>query len=143
MDAIGHWIGGRAVGGLSGRTAPVHDPARGVQTGDVALASAAEVQDAVKVARDAAAPWAESSLSRRATAMFRLRELLDGRRADLAALVTREHGKVRADALGEVARGLECVEFACGIPQLLKGTLSSEVASGVDVHTLLQPVGAW
>jgi malonate-semialdehyde dehydrogenase (acetylating) / methylmalonate-semialdehyde dehydrogenase len=141
MEHIGHWIGGRAVDGVSGRTAPVYDPARGVQVAEVALASAAEVADATKAAREAAAAWGESSLSRRAAAMFRLRELLNRRRDDLAARVTREHGKVRSDALGEVARGLECVEFACGIPQLLKGTLSTEVSTGVDVHTVLQPVG--
>jgi malonate-semialdehyde dehydrogenase (acetylating)/methylmalonate-semialdehyde dehydrogenase len=141
METIRHWIGGRAVDGVSGRTSPVYDPARGEQVAEVALASAAEVADALKVAREAAAVWGESSLSRRATAMFRLRELLDGHRDDLAALVTREHGKVRSDALGEVARGLECVEFACGIPQLLTGSMSAEVSTGVDVHTLLQPVG--
>jgi malonate-semialdehyde dehydrogenase (acetylating)/methylmalonate-semialdehyde dehydrogenase len=141
MEHIGHWIGGRAVDGVSGRTAPVYDPARGVQVAEVALASAAEVADVTKAAREAAVAWGESSLSRRAAAMFRLRELLDRRRDELAARVTREHGKVRSDALGEVARGLECVEFACGIPQLLKGTLSSEVSTGVDVHTVLQPVG--
>jgi malonate-semialdehyde dehydrogenase (acetylating)/methylmalonate-semialdehyde dehydrogenase len=141
MERIGHWVGGRAVEGVSGRAAPVYDPARGVQVAEVTLASAAEVADVTKTAREAAAAWGESSLSRRAAAMFRLRELLDRRRDDLAARVTREHGKVRSDALGEVARGLECVEFACGIPQLLKGTLSSEVSTGVDVHTVLQPVG--
>jgi malonate-semialdehyde dehydrogenase (acetylating)/methylmalonate-semialdehyde dehydrogenase len=141
METIRHWIGGRAVDGVSGRTSPVYDPARGEQVAEVALASAAEVADALKVAREAAAVWGESSLSRRATAMFRLRELLDGHRDDLAALVTREHGKVRSEALGEVARGLECVEFACGIPQLLTGSMSAEVSTGVDVHTLLQPVG--
>ena len=138
---IGHWIGGRRVDGVSGRTAPVYDPARGIQVDEVALASAAEVADALKVAREAAATWAESSLSTRAAALFKLRELLDQHRDDLAALITREHGKVRLDALGEVARGLECVEFACGIPHLLKGTLSTEVSSGVDVHTIHQPVG--
>ena len=138
---IGHWVGGRPVAGTSGRTAPVHDPARGVQTGEVTLATAAEVADVVKVARDAAASSGDSSLSARAAALFRLRELVDARTEDLAAVITSEHGKVRADALGEVARGLECVEFACGIPHLLKGTHSSEVSSGVDVHTILQPVG--
>ena len=138
---IGHFIGGRAVPGTSGRTAPVFDPARGEQVAEVALASAAEVADAVKVAAAAAREWGESSLSRRAGLLFRLRELIDGHRDDLAAAVTREHGKVHADALGEVARGLECVEFACGIPHLLKGTLSSEVSTGVDVHTILQPLG--
>ncbi|HKE74845.1 MAG TPA: CoA-acylating methylmalonate-semialdehyde dehydrogenase [Acidimicrobiales bacterium] len=138
---VTHWIGGRPVPGASGRTAPVYDPARGEQVAEVALASAAEVDAAVKQAADAAGEWGETSLSRRAAVMFRLRELLDGRRDDLAAAITREHGKVRSDALGEVARGLECVEFACGIPHLLKGTLSAEASGGVDVHTLLQPLG--
>ncbi len=141
MDTIGHWIGGRSVAGTSGRTAPVYDPARGVQTGEVALASAAEVDEAVKIAVDAASSWGESSLSRRATAMFRLRELLDAHRDDLAAIVTREHGKVLSDAQGEVARGLENVEFACGIPHLLKGSHSAEASTGVDVLTVPEPIG--
>ncbi len=141
MRQIAHWVAGDAVTGTSGRTAPVFDPARGVQTGEVALASAAEVDGAVKTARGAAAAWADSSLSTRAAHLFRLRELLDRNRDELAALITSEHGKVRADALGEVARGLECVEFACGIPHLLKGAHSAEVSTGVDVHTVLQPVG--
>jgi len=141
MTAIGHWVGGKAVAGTSGRVAPVHDPARGVLTGEVALASAAEVDAAVATARQAAATWGASPSSRRATLMFRLRELIDTRRDDLAALVTREHGKVLDDARGEVARGLDNVEFACGIPHLLKGSHSSEVSSGIDVHTVLQPIG--
>ena len=141
MDTIGHWIGGERTAGTSTRTSPVHDPARGVQTGEVVLASAADVDDVVKVARDGFRTWRESSLSRRSTALFRLRELLDSHRDDLAALVTAEHGKVRSDALGEVARGLECVEFACGIPHLLKGARSAEASTGVDVHTVLEPVG--
>jgi len=141
MEQIGHWIGGRAVAGASGRTAPVYDPARGVQTAEVALASAAEVDGAVKLAADAAAAWGETPSVRRSGMLFRLRELLDAQRDDLAAIVTREHGKVRADAQGEVARGLDNVEFACGIPHLLKGAHSAEVSGGVDVHTVLQPVG--
>ena len=141
QETIGHWIGGRPVAGTSGRTAPVHDPARGEQTAQVALASAAEVDDAVKVAAGAAATWGASSLSRRAGALFRLRELLDAHRDDLAALVTRQHGKVLDDARGEVARGIDNVEFACGIPHLLNGSHSAEVSGGVDVHTVLEPVG--
>ena len=128
MQTIRHWIGGRAAEAPSGRTAAVYDPARGTQVAEVALASATEVADALKVAREAAPTWGESSLSRRVAAMFRLRELLDQHRDGLAALVTREHGKVRTDALGEVARGIECVEYACGIPQLLKGSISAEVS---------------
>jgi malonate-semialdehyde dehydrogenase (acetylating)/methylmalonate-semialdehyde dehydrogenase len=141
VTTIGHWIGGRAVAGTSDRTSPVHDPARGVRTAEVALATAAEVDAAVAAAVDAAVTWGASSTSRRAGLLFRLRELVDAHRDDLAALVTREHGKVLDDARGEVARGLENVEFACGVPQLLKGSRSSEVATGVDVHTVLQPVG--
>ena len=141
MQTITHWIGGKRVAGNSGRTGPVYDPARGVQTAEVVFATAAEVGDVVKVAADAAATWSTSPLSKRAAAMFRLRELIDGHRDELAALITSEHGKVRSDALGEVARGLDCVEFACGIPHLLKGSHSSEVSTGIDVHTVLQPVG--
>jgi malonate-semialdehyde dehydrogenase (acetylating) / methylmalonate-semialdehyde dehydrogenase len=141
VDAIGHWIGGAPVAGTSGRVAPVYDPARGQQTGEVALASTAEVDAAVADAVAAAGEWGTSSTTRRAGLLFRLRELLDGHRDDLAAIVTREHGKVLDDARGEVARGLDNVEFACGIPHLLKGSHSSEVSTGVDVHTLLQPLG--
>ncbi len=141
MQTIGHWIAGRAVEGTSGRRSPTYDPARGEQTGEVTLATADEVGEVVAVARRAAAEWGTSPLSRRTGLFFRLRELIDAHRDDLAALVTSEHGKVRSDAAGEVARGLECVEFACGLPHLLKGGHSAEVSTGVDVHTVLQPVG--
>jgi malonate-semialdehyde dehydrogenase (acetylating)/methylmalonate-semialdehyde dehydrogenase len=141
MREIGHWVGGEAVPGASGRTGPVYDPARGVQTAEVALASAAEVDRAVAAAVSASAEWGAMPSSRRAGLLFRLRELLDAHQGDLAAIVTREHGKVLADAQGEVARGLENLEFACGVPHLLKGAHSSEVSTGVDVHTVLQPVG--
>src|SRR6476661_2389601 len=141
QGTIGHWIGGRAVGGASGRSAPVYDPARGVAVAEVALASASEVADVVKVAVDAAEAWGATPLSRRVPMLFRLRELLDGHRDELAKIITSEHGKVHDDALGEVARGIECVEFACGIPTLLAGSMSREVATGVDVHTVLEPVG--
>ena len=117
------------------------DPAIGTQTGSVALAGPADVEQAVGVARSAAAEWAASSLSARAAALFAWRELLDRHRGELAGLVTAEHGKVLSDAAGEVARGIENVEFACGIPHLLKGSHSSEVSSGVDVHTALEPLG--
>jgi malonate-semialdehyde dehydrogenase (acetylating)/methylmalonate-semialdehyde dehydrogenase len=141
VRTLEHWIGGRAVVGTSGRTGPVYDPARGLQTGEVGLASAAEVDDAVKVAAAAAVTWGTSPLSSRAGYLFRLRELIDSHRDELAAAITGEHGKVRSDALGEVARGLDCVEFACGIPHLLKGSHSAEVSAGIDVHTVLQPLG--
>jgi malonate-semialdehyde dehydrogenase (acetylating) / methylmalonate-semialdehyde dehydrogenase len=141
MTSIGHWIAGKHVSGTSGRAGTVYDPARGVPQAEVAFASSAEVDDVVKVAVDAAAAWGDSPSGRRAGAMFALRELIDANRTDLASAVTREHGKTLADARGEVDRGLECVEFACGIPHLLKGSHSSQVSSGIDVHTLLQPVG--
>ncbi|MFZ0248632.1 MAG: CoA-acylating methylmalonate-semialdehyde dehydrogenase [Acidimicrobiales bacterium] len=138
---IGHFIGGRAVPGLSGRTAPVYDPARGVQTAEVALASVAEVDAVVASAVEASGDWRSSSLTRRASLLFRLRELLDANRGELAAAVTREHGKVLEDARGEVARGIENVEFACGIPNLLKGSSNSEISTGVDIRTVLEPLG--
>jgi malonate-semialdehyde dehydrogenase (acetylating)/methylmalonate-semialdehyde dehydrogenase len=141
METIGHWIGGRPVPGTSGRSGPVFDPARGQQAAEVALASTPEVDEAVKNSVDAARDWGVSSLNARASLLFRLRELIDSHRNDLAAAITREHGKVLSDSQGEVARGLECVDFACGVPHLLKGSYSSEVSTGVDVHTILQPLG--
>ncbi len=141
MQSIEHWVGGRVTPGTSGRTSPVFDPALGRQTKAVSLASAAETDAAVQNAVDAAATWRESPLGQRTDRMFRLRELIVTRHQDLARLVSEEHGKVVTDAGGEVARGLECVEFACGIPQMLKGSHSSEVSNGVDVHTVLHPVG--
>ncbi len=141
VDSIEHWVGGRRIPGTSGRVAPVFDPALGVQTKTVSLASAAETDDVVQCAVDAASQWHLSSLGQRTDMLFRLRELIVTHRDELAALVSQEHGKVVTDAAGEVARGLECVEFACGVPQMLKGSHSSEVSTGVDVHTALHPVG--
>jgi malonate-semialdehyde dehydrogenase (acetylating)/methylmalonate-semialdehyde dehydrogenase len=141
MKMIGHLVGGKATPGASGRFGPVYDPAVGEQTASVALASADEVADVVSVAAAAAKEWSASSLSARAAALFRLRELIDRNSAELAALITAEHGKVLSDAAGEVARGLENVEFACAIPHLLKGAHSTEVSNGVDVHTVHQPLG--
>src|ERR1700722_11512905 len=138
---IGHWVDGRAVPGTSGRTAPVYDPARGIQTAEVALASPAEVDAVVGSAVEASHEWGSSSLTRRASLLFRLRELLDANRDALAAAVTREHGKVLEDARGEVARGIENVEFACGIPNLLKGSSNSEISTGIDIRTVLEPLG--
>ncbi|HWD54635.1 MAG TPA: CoA-acylating methylmalonate-semialdehyde dehydrogenase [Acidimicrobiales bacterium] len=141
MRELEHFVGGKSVAGTSGRRAPVFDPARGVQSANVPLASVAEVDSAAQVAKEAAAEWGAGSLSARAATLFRLRELLSNASADLAAAVTAEHGKVLSDAAGEVARGLENIEFACGIPHLLKGAHSTEVSSGVDVHTVLEPLG--
>jgi malonate-semialdehyde dehydrogenase (acetylating)/methylmalonate-semialdehyde dehydrogenase len=137
---IGHLIGGES-GAAFSRTAPVFNPATGQQTAEVALASAAEVDRAVSVAEEAFQAWRNTSLTKRAGVMFRFRALLDAHRDDVAAAITAEHGKVLADAAGEVDRGLECVEFACGIPHLLKGGHSAQASTGVDVHELKQPLG--
>jgi len=141
MRELEHHIGGKSMAGTSGRHGPVFDPARGVQTARVPLASAAEVAGAVDVAREAAAEWGSGSLSARTATLFRLRDLVSRASSDLAKAVTAEHGKVLSDAAGEVARGIENIEFACGIPHLLKGSHSTEVSSGVDVHTVLEPLG--
>ena len=143
MQRIGHLVAGRRLDepGPGARTSPVFDPATGEQTAEVLLASEAQIDDTVAAARAAFAEWRSSSLARRTEIMFRFRELLDRHRDDLAALVTAQHGKVTADALGEIARGIENVEFACGIPQLLKGEYSEQVAGGVDVYSIRQPLG--
>jgi malonate-semialdehyde dehydrogenase (acetylating) / methylmalonate-semialdehyde dehydrogenase len=141
MKRINHWIDGRLVAGTSGRQGPVFNPALGEQTGVVDFASDAEVDAAVASARAAFAGWRGTSLVKRAEVLFNLHELIDANRKEIAALITAEHGKVLADAEGEVARGLENVEFACGLPQLLKGGYSEQAAAGVDVYSILQPLG--
>lgn len=138
---ISHWIDGRASAGTSGRTAPVFNPATGAQTGEVDLASASEVDAAVARAAEAARSWRQASLSRRSAVLFAFRELLHQRSDELAAIITAEHGKVLSDAAGEIARGLENVEFATGVPQLLKGGFSEQAATGVDVYNIRQPLG--
>ena len=141
LEQIGHYIGGRRVAGTSGRSAPVFNPALGVAAMEVALASADETRAAIQSARGALAEWSETPALRRARVLFRFRELIEKHADELAALITREHGKVLADARGEVTRGLEIVEFACGIPQLLKGEYSDAVGRGIDSWSLRQPVG--
>ncbi len=141
ITPIHHWIGGAPVPGTSGRTGPVFNPARGVQTGAVDLASAAEVDAAVQAAKAAFVSWRSMSLARRAELMFRVRELVHGHKEEIAKLLVAEHGKVLSDALGEVTRGLEVIEFACGIPQLLKGDFSEQASTGIDVYSIRQPVG--
>ncbi|WP_433291604.1 CoA-acylating methylmalonate-semialdehyde dehydrogenase [Actinoplanes sp. CA-030573] len=141
MKRIAHWIGGAEHAGTSGRVGPVFNPATGEQTGEVDLASAAEVDAAVASATEAARAWREASLSRRSAVLFKFRELLADRAGDLAAVITGEHGKVLADAAGEVARGLENAEFATGIPHLMKGAYSEQASTGVDVYSIRQPLG--
>jgi malonate-semialdehyde dehydrogenase (acetylating) / methylmalonate-semialdehyde dehydrogenase len=141
LERINHWIGGKVVPGSSGRAGPVFNPATGEQTHEVDLASAEEVRSAVDAATDAFPAWRSTSLSKRADILFRIRELLEQRKPELARIVTSQHGKVLSDAAGEVQRGLENVEFACGIPNLLKGGFSEQVATGVDVYSIRQPLG--
>jgi malonate-semialdehyde dehydrogenase (acetylating) / methylmalonate-semialdehyde dehydrogenase len=141
MTRIPHWIDGRRHPGRSGRHAPVYNPATGGESGQVDLASRDEVDDAVAGAVAAAAGWRSSSLSKRSGVLFAFRQLLHDRADDLAAVITAEHGKTHDDALGEITRGLENVEFAAGVPQLLKGGFSEQAATGVDVFSIRQPLG--
>jgi malonate-semialdehyde dehydrogenase (acetylating)/methylmalonate-semialdehyde dehydrogenase len=140
-NRISHWIDGARSVGTSGRTSPVYNPATGLQSGDVDLASAAEVSAAVASAKAAAREWRGASLSRRSGVLFAFRELLHNGVDELAKIVTAEHGKVLSDAQGEIARALENVEFACGVPQLMKGGFSEQAATGVDVYSIRQPLG--
>jgi len=141
LERVSHWIGGRRVGGTSGRSGPVYDPARGVVARTVDFASVEEVDAAVAAAKAAFPAWRATSLSRRTDVLFRIRNLVEANRKELAALLTAEHGKVTADALGEIARGLENLEFACGIPNLVKGGFSEQASTGVDVYQIRQPLG--
>ncbi|HET8768226.1 MAG TPA: CoA-acylating methylmalonate-semialdehyde dehydrogenase, partial [Pedococcus sp.] len=138
---IPHWVDGRRHEGTSGRTSPVYNPATGETSGEVDLASVEEVDAAVASARAAAREWRHSSLSQRAGVLFAMRELLHSRTDELAAIITAEHGKVLSDAAGEIARGLENVEFATGVPNLLKGGYSEQASTGVDVYSIRQPLG--
>jgi malonate-semialdehyde dehydrogenase (acetylating) / methylmalonate-semialdehyde dehydrogenase len=138
---IPHWVDGKRWDGTSSRTSPVFDPASGSVTAEVRLASASDVATAVGSARAAFAEWRRTSLSRRTQVLFAFRELLADHREDLARIVTAQHGKVYADALGEVGRGLDVVEFACGVPHLVKGGHSEQVATDVDVHSVRHPLG--
>ncbi|HEX5579236.1 MAG TPA: CoA-acylating methylmalonate-semialdehyde dehydrogenase, partial [Candidatus Limnocylindria bacterium] len=141
LDRVNHWIGGRLVPGTSGRQGPVYNPATGQVARHVDFATAEEVDAAVRVAREAFPAWRASSLSKRTEILFRIRNLVDEHRADIAAYLTAEHGKVPTDAQGEVARGLENLEFACGIPHLLKGSYSEQASTGIDVYQIRQPLG--
>ncbi len=141
LERLGHFVDGRRVPGNSGRFAPVFNPALGVATLQVAMASAAETQAAIASAAAALPEWAATPPLRRARVMFRFRELIEQHSEELASIITREHGKVLPDARGEVTRGLEIVEFACGIPHLLKGEYSDAVGRDIDSWSLRQPVG--
>ena len=138
---IAHWIGGSTYAGRSGRTGDVYDPALGRVTGRVRLADPGDVDAAVSAARHALPGWSGTSLARRTNVLFEFRRLLVEHSGDLAAAITAEHGKVLTDAAGEVQRGLEVVDFACGVAHLLKGGHTENAATGVDVHSVKQPVG--
>ncbi len=141
MRVIDHWINGALVPSTSGRTSPVYNPATGKQQASVGLASVAEVDAAVAAAKEAFKSWRLASLSKRSDIMFAFRELANANRAKIIELVSIEHGKVPSDAAGELARGMENIEFACGIPALLKGGFSEQVSGGVDVYSIKQPLG--
>src|SRR5918996_247411 len=138
---ITHFIDGKPVVDTPDRTGEVFNPAAGTVAGHVAFADSEMIDRAVASARDALATWRQSSLAQRTEVLFAYRELLLTRRMDLAAVITAEHGKTLDDAAGEVNRGLEVVEYVCGLPQLLKGAYSEQVSRGVDTYSIKQPVG--
>ncbi|MEZ5116302.1 MAG: CoA-acylating methylmalonate-semialdehyde dehydrogenase [Candidatus Nanopelagicales bacterium] len=138
---ITHWIDGKPFGGVAERQGEVFDPATGELTARVDFATVSVMDEAVAAAKAAFPGWRDTSLTKRSQVLFAFRELLNSRKEELAAIITSQHGKVLSDALGEVTRGLEVVEFACGIPHLLKGGFSEGVSSGVDVYSIRQPLG--
>jgi malonate-semialdehyde dehydrogenase (acetylating)/methylmalonate-semialdehyde dehydrogenase len=141
VERISHWIGGKVVPGESGRTGPVYNPATGEQTHEVDFATTEEMDAAVATAAEAFPAWRATSLSKRADILFRIRELLEQRKPELARILTSQHGKVLSDAAGEIQRGIENIEYACGIPNLMKGGFSEQVATGVDTYSIRQPLG--
>ncbi|MGO1396904.1 MAG: CoA-acylating methylmalonate-semialdehyde dehydrogenase [Brevibacterium yomogidense] len=142
MNTISHWINGQTVAESDGaRFGDVVNPATGVNSGRVALASADRSREAITAAAEAFPAWRDTSLTKRTSIMFNFRELLNARKEELAAIITAEHGKVLSDALGEVSRGLEVVELCCNISYLLKGGHSENASTGIDVHSVRQPVG--
>jgi len=141
LGRVSHWIGGQIVPGESGRSGPVYNPAQGIQTKEVDFASVEEVDRAVQTAKQAYEAWRAVSLSKRQDLFFTIRDLFHRRKDDIAAILTEEHGKVFSDAKGEVQRGLEVIEYACGIPTLLKGDFSEQASSGIDVYSIRQPLG--
>src|SRR3954447_14405466 len=140
-STVCHWIAGRPVSGTSGRLSPVFNPSIGEVTATVALASAQEVANAVDQAKASFPRWAATTPLRRARVMNKFRELLEANANEIAGVIAAEHGKVQADALGEVTRGIEVVEFAAGIPHLLKGEVTENVGTHIDSHSLRQPLG--
>ncbi|MBY6364411.1 CoA-acylating methylmalonate-semialdehyde dehydrogenase [Rhodococcoides corynebacterioides] len=140
-NIIGHWVDGKPFAGTSDRTAEVTNPATGEVTGQVALADLDDARAVIAAAASAFPAWRDTSLAKRTSILFAFRELLNSRKDELAAIITAEHGKVLSDALGEISRGQEVVEFACGIPHLLKGGFTENASSKVDVFSIRQPLG--
>lgn len=138
---VGHWVDNAPFDGTSDAVAPITNPATGAVSGSVRLASAEDARAVIAAATRAFPSWRDTSLAKRTAVLFRFRELLNERKHELAAIITAEHGKVLSDALGEVSRGQEVVEFACGMPHLLKGGHTENASTRVDVHSVLQPVG--
>src|SRR3954470_10911286 len=141
LTQINHWIGGRAVAGSSGRSGAVYNPATGRQAAEVDFATVEEVDAAVQAAKQAFVSWRTVSLAKRAELFFRIRELVHERKEEAAKLLVAEHGKVLSDAMGEVTRGLEVIEYCCGIPTLLKSEYSEQASTGIDVYSIRQPLG--
>ncbi|CAN5377319.1 CoA-acylating methylmalonate-semialdehyde dehydrogenase [soil metagenome] len=141
MSTITHWIDNAPFGGASSSTAPVTNPATGEVTGQVSLGSVEDARAVIDAAAAAFPDWRDTSLAKRTTILFAFRELLNARKGELAEIITAEHGKVVSDALGEVSRGQEVVEFACGIPHLLKGGFTENASTKVDVYSIRQPLG--
>jgi len=141
VKPINHWISGAPYAGTSGRSGPVFNPATGRQAGAVDFATVEEVDRAVQAAKAAFPAWRALSIAKRAEILFAIRELVHERRVEIAKILTAEHGKVLSDATGEVTRGLEVIEFCCGIPHLLKGEMTEQASTGVDVYSIRQPLG--
>jgi malonate-semialdehyde dehydrogenase (acetylating)/methylmalonate-semialdehyde dehydrogenase len=141
MSIVEHWINGQLASGTSTRTSPVYNPAKGEVAREVRLATTADVDTAVQVAKAAFPAWSGASWSKRQQVLFAFREILNARKDELGAILTNEHGKVSSDAVGEIARGLEVVEFATAIPHLAKGEYSENVSTGVDVYSIRQALG--
>ena len=141
MKKLGHWIAGSVVESSTDRWGDIYDPATGIVQAQTPFATLGDIENVIMSARDALRQWGSSSLSKRTEVMFEFRHLVNANRDELASIITAEHGKVHSDALGEISRGLENIEYACGVASHLKGGFSSQVSSGVDVHSLRQPVG--
>jgi malonate-semialdehyde dehydrogenase (acetylating)/methylmalonate-semialdehyde dehydrogenase len=141
LPRVSHWINGAIVRSTSGQSRPVFNPATGEQTKTVDIASVEEIDAAVAAAKAAFPAWRATSLAKRADIMFRIRNAFDSHRDEIGAIITSEHGKVLSDSAGELARGIENIEYACGVPQLQKGEFSEQVSGGVDVYSIRQPLG--